>query len=338
METEGIRSKDQNKRRSRRCARSELGECNMVSQNTESGFSLLELTFAAALTVVLMIGVFGVMNKGQSVFVAESVVTEMNENVRTALDLVTRDIQTSGSGLTRSTSNNARGDFAAIYYTNGAAGQPDSLLMVNGDPFVPTADVSSHAAGSADYVVTQPSDMTVSSGPSGIQFFYTDRAGNQQRVYRTTANDPQKRRYIVYDDTHLRVFSLTQDGSVPVGSNPPKITLTHNAAQEVSPAALIGSAIDTEEPVYAEAKIAALSSLVGYRLDTNTGELMRTDDLITWYSVARGIVGFQVQYRTIAAKGAPDVVLDAPPQRRSIHSLIVTIVAETPDLSQTDRR
>ncbi len=56
----------------------------MRSKN-EKGFSLLELMVAAVLTVGLMGGIFALVNRNQQVFVTESGVTDMNQNVRTAV-------------------------------------------------------------------------------------------------------------------------------------------------------------------------------------------------------------------------------------------------------------
>ena len=108
-----------------------------MRSNDEKGFSLLELMVAAVLTVGLMGGIFALVNRNQQVFVTESGVTDMNQNVRTAVDLLTRDIQCAGVGLPV-----RHGNFAALYYKNGANGAPDSIMMINGDPSAPFATVT----------------------------------------------------------------------------------------------------------------------------------------------------------------------------------------------------
>src|ERR1044072_1484841 len=101
----------------------------MRRMNGEAGFSLIEVTMAALLTVGIIGAVFGLLNRNQQIFVTESGVTDMNQNMRTAVDLLTRDAQSAGMGLP---SRNP-GSFAAIFFTDGANGAPDKIMIANGD-------------------------------------------------------------------------------------------------------------------------------------------------------------------------------------------------------------
>ena len=56
----------------------------MKRANGEGGFSLIETAVAALLTVGLMGATFALLNQNQGVYVSESSVTDMHENVRTA--------------------------------------------------------------------------------------------------------------------------------------------------------------------------------------------------------------------------------------------------------------
>jgi hypothetical protein len=96
--------------------------------------------------------------------------------------------------------------------------------------------------------------------------------------------------------------------------------------------------------------VALIESTVAYKLDTNTRELLRSDDFQNWYVVARGIINFQVQYRILRKTGEliEEKVTDTPgdgtdktpsgelTSRRDIHSLIITIAAETPDVASNN--
>src|SRR5437773_1473091 len=104
-----------------------------MTGKAESGFSLLELMVGAVLTVGLMGVVFGLLNSNQQVFVSQSTVGDMNQNVRTAVDLLTRDIQSAGTGLVVPSGIGSGGCMAAIFYKDGGTGVPDSLMIVNGD-------------------------------------------------------------------------------------------------------------------------------------------------------------------------------------------------------------
>src|SRR5689334_20025269 len=129
---------------------------------SERGFSLLELAVAAMLTVGLVGGVFALLNRNQQVFVTETSVTDLNQNVRTAFDYLTRDIQSAGMGMARPDSS-----FAGLFYVDGASNAPDQILIVNADPYAPTADLVSQAGASATFALTQPAGLTVTGSGSG---------------------------------------------------------------------------------------------------------------------------------------------------------------------------
>lgn len=296
----------------------------MTRVNRESGFSLIEVTVAALLTVGLMGVVFNLLNRNQQVFVTESSVTDMNENMRTAVDLLTRDVQSAGMGLPRTP-----GSFAAVFYLNGANGAPDSILIVNGDPFAPVADVQLASNGNATLDCIPPPELA--GAGTGT---YTDNKNVAHLLYKTYAADPKF--YVCYDDTQLRVISLTQDGQIVNTVDGLRLRLQHTVASDTSPATTFGSPVDTAVPNYLTAKIAPLMTLTGYRLNRNAGELERTEDLQNWYAVARGVIDFQVEYRVVTGKDVNgndiESVVTAPADRRDIRSVSIKIVNETPDL------
>ena len=315
-----------------------------MRSNNESGYSLLELMVAATLTVGLIGAVFALANRNQQVFVTESGVVDMNQNARTCIDLLTRDIQSAGVGLPVTA-----GNFAAVFYTNGANSAPDSIMMINGDPFAPVADVTERAAGSAEFFLMPPPDVAVTGSGSNAQFAYTytDFKGNsiQKPIYKDYATEP--RRYLVYDENNAMMFTLTKNGQLTGNGSTERLKLQHNPTGFLNPPSVFGTVIGTEEPIYANSQVALLGSIVAYRLDTNTRELMRTDDLQNWYSVARGIIDFQIQYRVMqrnAANAIEEKVTSTPGDgvdrmasgalsvRRNIRSVVITIEAETADL------
>jgi Tfp pilus assembly protein PilV len=308
----------------------------MTTGKDERGFTLLELMLAAVLTVGLTAGVFALMRQSQSTFVSEYGVKDMNDNARVVIDLLTRDIQSAGAGLPR-----GAGNFASIFYVNGATSAPDSILMVNGDLYAPYAAVSAADPGGTYYDVVQPVGVTA-------QLTYLGAGGSNYNIYQaySTANPTQ---YVVYDDTHASMFRLTANGSINAG----KIRLSHTPGSDISPGSVFGTAvsapsgspIDTGAPTYGMANVAMVGSLVAYRLNTATKELERTVDLANWYAIARGIIRFKINYRLetkTATKGVVETISSKPgvdttsqttdvTSRRDIRSVVITIEAETPD-------
>ncbi|HEU4391804.1 MAG TPA: hypothetical protein VFV34_28720 [Blastocatellia bacterium] len=299
----------------------------------ERGFSLVEITLAAAMTVMLVAGVAFIVQQNQRVFFTEAGVTDMNQNVRASIDLLTRDIQSAGMGFARGTSPSATGNFAAIYYTNGANGAPDTIMAVNGDPFAPIADVTDIADGSATFFLTPPSDVVATGSGANMTFTYKGLDNKVYDIYRDHAVD--NRRYIVYDDTNAMVFDITKDAQMVANGGQLRIQLQHNPTASVNVPSVFGSLLDTEEPDYPNSRVAILGATIGYRLNTATRELERTEDLVNWYSVARGITDFQIQYRVLTkdvSNAVIETITDAPANRRDIRSVIFTISAETADV------
>lgn len=304
-----------------------------MRRSNESGFSLLELTIAAMLTVGLIGGVFALLNRNQQVFVTESSVTDLNQSMRTAIDYVTRDIQSAGMGMARPDSS-----FAGLFYIDGASNAPDQILIVNADPYAPTADLQPQGSASASFTLTSPAGITVTGSGSGQTITYVDQHdGQTKNLYQAYATTPKY--YVCYDDIHALIFGLSANGQSSSG----QITLTHNAtvpamnrsgSYGTSIDQLFATPIDTGQPDYSNAQVSVLGSLIGYRVNQTTHELERTEDLVNWYAIARGITDFQVQYRTVTKVGG-NIVVDvnsAPTDRRSIRSVSITIEAETPDL------
>jgi len=318
-----------------------------MTRNNESGFSLLELMMAALLTVGLMGAVLSLANRNQQVFVTEFGVIDMNQNMRTAMDMLTRDIQSAGMGLPRGVSN-----FASIFYKDGAAtdpNAPDEIMMLNGDPFAPVADLNSRAAGSAQFFLEPPPDVTITGNGANQEITYKDKDGNPQPIYKSYENDPKI--YIVYDDTEAMIFTLSRDSHTVSNGTKQTISVQHNPTGYLNPPSIFGSVLGTSEPNYNDSRVAILSSSVAYRLNGNTGELERTDNLQNWFPVARGIINFQIQYRVLvrnAADAIEEKVTSKPgwniagdedvtasgarTSRRDIRSVVITIEAETPEV------
>lgn len=304
-----------------------------MRNNGESGFTLLELTVAALLTVGLMGGVFTLMNKNQHVFVTESGVTDLNQNMRTAVDYVTRDIQSAGMGLPRPNSS-----FAGLFYVDGASGAPDQILMVNGDPYAPNAYADSQGSASSTFTFAKPSEVTITGSGTSTSCTYVDQHAGQTRNLYEGFSSANPKYYICYDDTKAVVFALTAGAQLVAG----KVQLSHDTSNAMNRGGIFGTRIDqlfntpvdAAEPDYGNAQISLLGGLVAYRVNQETKELERTENLTDWYAIARGVTDLQIQYRTVSGTSANPInaVTSAPANRTTIRAALVTISAETPDL------
>lgn len=297
----------------------------------QRGFSLLELTIGAMLTVGLMGAIFALVNRQQQVFMSESGTTDMNENIRTAVDMLTRDVQSAGMGLPR-----ANGSFASLFYIDGASSAPDSIMMINGDPYAPDASVNSYDSATGKLYCTQPSEVKVTGSGTSTAITYVGQNSVVKNIYQSYTNAALQ--YIVFDDKQARIFKLSANATID-GTG--QLVFTQTSGSVSTPASTFGSSVDTSVPDYPNATVCMLNNMVAYRVNTTTHELERTEDLTNWYSVARGVLDLQIKYLTISTPNLtpPDAgtLTDTPTTRRNIRAVQIKIVAETADLPPSSK-
>jgi len=89
---------------------------NRSLSNRQPGFTIIELLAGIVLSAILLAGLYSVFFSQQTAFSAQEQVAEMNQNIRAALDLMTREIRLAGyktststfSGIATATSNSLR--------------------------------------------------------------------------------------------------------------------------------------------------------------------------------------------------------------------------------------
>ena len=80
-------------------AREKRGGTPMDETRTESGFSLIELLVAMLVTMIVSGAIFTLLNAGQGAFRREPELTDRQQNIRLAMDMIQRDIATAGAGM-----------------------------------------------------------------------------------------------------------------------------------------------------------------------------------------------------------------------------------------------
>lgn len=70
-----------------------------TSGGAQGGFSLIELTVAMAITLIVSGAIFGLLAGGQNAFRREPEKADRQQNIRVAMDVILRDIANAGSGL-----------------------------------------------------------------------------------------------------------------------------------------------------------------------------------------------------------------------------------------------
>jgi prepilin-type N-terminal cleavage/methylation domain-containing protein len=249
----------------------------MRTQTTERGFSLVELLIAMTVTLIITGAVYGLLAGGQNAFRREPELTDRQQNIRVAMDLIMRDISSAGAGM---------GSFTQIFRNNENATGPmgsggansDRLEILGNDgtcPDVRVADVDGSNLVSAQTV------PPCFDEPALVIIYHPDGTTKWGLAFNMHATDKKFN------------FPAGQNGKVPT-------TIT-NAPDLVTPS----------EPVnYGRAQ------LFRYEIANATGDTMpslwrserggldidgnRTnapDPAGNWQLVARGVEDMQIQYQ-----------------------------------------
>jgi prepilin-type N-terminal cleavage/methylation domain-containing protein len=278
---------------------------------SERGFSLLELMIAMGITLVLMGVVFAVMRQNQGIFSTQSGVTAMNENVRAAVDLISREIQAAGTGL--------RGMTAPILGVDAEGDYGDRVAILLGDPVAPIARVrpnSPWANGRTRVALIPP------AGLDGTKSFdYRDDRGKTQQLYK------QGDRYVLYNEGHFVIVRISGASWAANGD-----VLVEVYQDKSNPKVKFGDYTYNPAADGNGALFARLDSIVYYRYNKDAETLERRENHEPWADVARGVIGFKVRYRVLGEDRKLSNPLDEPPgDLEDIRSVVVTLRARTPD-------
>src|SRR5713226_893481 len=66
----------------------------------DGGFSLIELMVAMTITLVVSGAIYGLLTAGHNAFRREPELADRQQNIRMAMDLISRDVEEAGNGMT----------------------------------------------------------------------------------------------------------------------------------------------------------------------------------------------------------------------------------------------
>jgi len=251
-------------------------------RGAEAGFSLAELMVAMTITLIITGAIYALIAGGGTAFRREPAVSDRQQNIRMAMDLITRDAQAGTNFL----SANAKG-------ITGPNGTTDGVWMFIPSPDCPQAPV------------TDVSGVNLVTGPNGIPSCFHDDAlvivvymdGSMQLGYghnihtdSTKLNFPNGQGPA--DDTGTQINDLlTITNHYSTDCNPPTAATAASCPQALVQGDLVKWQIanDTDG-------VPSLwrSSTGGY--DFATGNTVAPSSP-TWQLVARGVEDLQARYR-----------------------------------------
>src|SRR5271169_799040 len=74
-------------------------ETNPTGGIPEEGFTLIEVMMALAITLILSASIYLLMNSAQTAFVKQPATSALQQNMRLAMDVISKDVLQAGDGL-----------------------------------------------------------------------------------------------------------------------------------------------------------------------------------------------------------------------------------------------
>lgn len=181
------------------------------------GFTLVEVMLAMAITAVLLVGIYNLFGSQEKSQVLVDQMAEMNQDLRVAATMITRDMRMAGYHLENAQATSGTnpitgggGPVNAIEVVEGSSGAPDVLVIMYGDSNLLTTITSGMPAPSSELNVS----AVCTSGASDVD---TEcGAGGQKRCF--CQNDL----VLITDGSNSSVFCVTQvqEASLKLQHNP----------------------------------------------------------------------------------------------------------------------
>lgn len=229
---------------------------------------------ALSLSIGLTGAVFYYLRQNQNVFIVEASIADLHQNFRASMDLITRDIQSAGSGAPR-----FLGPISMQDGGTDASGNPlpDEIFILYGDPTFTDVPVINSTTGTP--LTSRTSAIQVQTPPVGAPAF----TNGQNYILYAVA---QANEIGTADLAEFDVFTLNSQSNIAGG-----IQLSAAATSAVNPPSWA-----TVFPSAAALRVTRLSEWVRYRVDTTTNELQRSVNGGAFVAVAHDIANMQLQY------------------------------------------
>ena len=141
---------------------------NSNKHSNESGFSMIELMVAMLITLIVTGAIFGLLSSGQSAFKVQPERTDRQQNIRQAMDLITRDVAAAGVGMPTFIQTFKTG-LDGVGQTSPFGGNTDELEMVTNSSGFSNESVCSDSSGAT--VLVRKGSATFPSGTPVMLIF-----------------------------------------------------------------------------------------------------------------------------------------------------------------------
>ena len=294
-----------------------------MTRERQAGFSLIELLVAMTITLIVSGAIYGLLAGGQNAFRREPELTERQQNIRLAMDLIMRDTANAGVSLPPFTQVFTTGlddDGGSPPGPSGSQSDQYEMLTGSNQESEPVCVNVTNGQGTQLFLVRSfvPTIDPDGPNPSARKVFlvFSNHTGAGRD---TNAEDRWTTRRL---SSQLPAATYGPGGATPDCSAGPHVPLTFvsttpgNASTLCEPAteAPIGNVSGGTGCAQQVTRI-VYGSQVRYRIRAEPDgvpvlQRSSTDDPSGFQTLARGIEELQIQYASV---GEPDVWLDEPP-------------------------
>ncbi len=286
-------------------------------RHKQAGFSLAELMVAMVMTLLVTGAIFGLLSSGQSAFKVQPERTERQQNIRTSMDLITRDAASAGVGMPPFVQTFTPG-LDGVGTTTGPSGaNTDEIeILANTDGFA--NEPGCHAPGdgnSADIRLTR--GTTNLSVPNIVMIFFKDGTWTVRNIIGMSNPNSGSGQCIAGNDhvqLNVRPGGDTSGLNVASGScQPSKAPSSLGNAGDPLGVIPPSPACNSDEPC-CQVDSVGFGSMVHYRIRPDATEtddagvfipnLERSVNGQAFQVVARGVEDLQVGYLNQADQAA----------------------------------
>jgi len=254
----------------------------------EPGFTLVEVMIALLLTLTVMASVFGLLHRGSESFRREPEISDLNQNARSGVDMISRDLVMAGLKTPA---------HSAILWNDGGLIDPDEITVIYADPRYPTCEPLKCSAQGGGPCNTIDQSSTLNIDPDTMDPYQTHPENSYDEGMILFA--------IETDDCNgdgergIYPFELSQPPSMTTAGGAPTLKLNHNPGHQISEINVPGG---FNSQVHPDCAIIGKFKVIQYRVNPlppspNPG-LERRDvgEGEPWIPVATNIENLQLQY------------------------------------------
>jgi type II secretory pathway pseudopilin PulG len=313
-----------------------------MRRNAQTGFSLVELLVAMVVTVFVVGAMFGLLTSGQSAFKTQPERTDRQQNIRSSMDLIMRDVGAAGIGMPTFMQVFAmnKDNIGPATAATVAGEQTDQLSIIANTEGFENEIACKYPGGNSTelfmmanatkVISNEPVLVIMTDGTWTIRYVTSDPSTNSGGGGQ---NSPCK------GTPHMRFQFTAGKAQDPSGMNQPGGLCEENTYGNAH-VGVDGTTPSADDDVNGTCAVAYVSmgDIVEYRIcvpglaDCVAGEagvpnLERRVNASAWQVLARGIEDMQVQY--VQSDAAATVLPGAPQVKANDYSTLTAQVRVT---------